>query len=1281
MRLARLELLGFKSFADPTVLDFGHRSLTGVVGPNGCGKSNVVDAVRWALGETRPTSMRGSGMTDVIFKGSASRPAMGFAEVTLVFDNTGGVLPERGAEVSVTRRLESSGEGEYLIDGQRVRLKDVKDLLFDTGLGSRGYAVLEQGRIDAVLSANPQQRRAIFEEAAGISRYRQRRHETELRLKHVAADMERAEDVIRELQSRVRSLKIQAGKAERWIEARGEWGTARRRHLGHRLFNLDGELGQLRPRIVEQQEAIEGLRARRAEHDAEAERREAQRGEVVAELDRVSGESGRLEGDARAMAERVRSLLARVENWEQSAEEEDQRATQLGSELEAQRERAAAMAEEAARLLAEAEAAGATVKALTEKGRALGRTYQESRARSEKQNDEVLARLHERGEAASRVRQLEEEAPRLEERLSRLESRHVELGQALVTSRERAGEARAALEASERRQESARAERDAARSAHDDAESALRGLDGRRSELELERAALDARVEALRDRERQLEELSDGTRRLMEAVETGEGPCSADALLGVIADHITIDTRLSRALDTVFGERAAAIVARDAHVARRVLEWAREEQVGEVSIAVPPGLGAPPCPSPTDYALFARYGNGVEGRLSDLVACAPAFRPLARALLCDVVVVSDLDLAMKLVGDNPQWRFVTPVGELVDAGGLSGGHSEIGQGAVGRRAQADELEARSADLTRALERLAAETSAAQEAAGNAAATLAAAETARDEAATEQAAAASELAETEARLHEQEAALTAQETETARAREDRERVASEILGAQEAHRAAEEAFEVENQRLSALEQERRELEAQRDEAVKEASAADVERQRLESEHAGAAQRVESERARIERDEEEVGRARSRAENFRTNCVHGREEAAQVEEQRVTTEAAAVALVEQLEALREREREGAAHAQEARREAEAVQAELDAVSEQQNEARLRVQRLELEREELLVRAEEELQVTAMDLKEGFEPEPELADPGALRALGQRVAELKAVLDKLGPVNLEAVHELEEVAGRLEHLETQAKDLAEARRNLEDTIRKIDEESRRLFLETFTEVREHFRRIFRQLFGGGKADLEMEADKDVLEAGIEILAKPPGRETLPIGLLSGGQRTMTALALLFAVFQSRPSPFCILDEVDAALDDANVDRFLAMLESFRETSQFVVVTHNKGTMSACEALFGVTMQTKGVSRFVSVELEEVDAFAPESTGTAREGGPSLLGEGRLADPDAVDEHGEPVVELQPQRPPGAPASAGGSSDGDRDAEEDGTEESGDASEATPPTAGTTA
>ena len=296
MRLKRLELFGFKSFADRTVIDFGRTTLTGIVGPNGCGKSNVVDAVRWVLGETRPTSMRGSGMTDVIFKGSASRPAMGTAEVTMVLDNEQQTLEDRGAEVSITRRLYASGEGEYLIDGVRVRLKDVRDLLFDTGMGSRGYSVLEQGRIDAVLSANPTQRRAIFEEAAGISRYRQRRHETELRLKRCEQDVERLDDVMGELRSRVRSLKIQAGKAEKYVTAKEEWTRGRSRQLSHRLVGYDESLESLKQGIESLEERVEGLREERAAGEVAIEEREQERSEVVAELGRGGDEAVEIVG-------------------------------------------------------------------------------------------------------------------------------------------------------------------------------------------------------------------------------------------------------------------------------------------------------------------------------------------------------------------------------------------------------------------------------------------------------------------------------------------------------------------------------------------------------------------------------------------------------------------------------------------------------------------------------------------------------------------------------------------------------------------------------------------------------------------------------------------------------------------------------------------------------------------------------------------------------------------------------------------------------------------------
>tara|TARA_R110002072_G_scaffold159220_12_gene310319 strand:- start:2802 stop:6566 length:3765 start_codon:yes stop_codon:yes gene_type:complete len=1233
MRLKRLELFGFKSFADRTVLDFADRSLTGIVGPNGCGKSNVVDAVRWSLGETRPTSMRGSGMTDVIFKGSASRPPLHMAEVTLVLDNEKNEIESRGAEIAITRRLYKDGEGEYLLDGERVRLKDVRDMLFDTGLGSRGYSVLEQGRIDAVLSANPQQRRGIFEEAAGISRYRQRRHEAELRLKRVEQDLSRAEDVMGELRTRVRSLKIQAGKAERFLVARSEWTTERRRWLAHRLFGLDVDLSEIGPVLEQLASELESMREERIAQEAEVDAREERRSEVVAELDRVSSEVGRLAGEVLALEERRRQLRMRVESWESTANEEAERATELEAEITGHREQLEIMNGEAVTLRESAATARENAERVDLEVERLGVEYQAVRAEVVAQNETVLGRLHERTASQNRVVHLEESLPAARQRVERADERLGEVDAVLATVQEDAtrtrthvGDARIALDAID-------ANRTLRASEQQAAIDTLTSLATERETLEVERAGHAARIESLRDRERQLEELGAGTRKVLEAIESGDGPVETSALRGIVADHLRIDTRLARALDAALGDRAHALLARDGHVARALVDWARERQLGQVSVVVSPGLGACPCPSPSDYALFARYGNGVEGRLCDLISCDDALRPLAKALLCDVVVVSDLDLALRLVGDNPRWRFVTPGGDLVDAAGLEGGHREVTQGVIGRRAEADDLERQMHRMDRSLAELSEQRDVALEARDVARAALERCEVERE-------AGRNALAEAEGALEVAEARIADQSAARQELVAERERVATDIAELEKGleqgrieREEAERAFQQDNQKLEELERGRKALEQRRDDLGHEQSRAQVERTRVTGELDALEQRLQSEGERVERDAVELERAKKRTADLRENANQGREEGERIDGQQSvlgTTKSEAEA---RLEDLRTQEREGAAHAQEARKAAEAVQQRLDEAGKRQHASELQHQKLGLFRDELLGRAKEELDLDASDLRFAFEPEDELSNAGAMGALEHKVADLRGQLDKLGPVNVDAVEELEEVGGRLDHLETQHADLVSSRKLLDETIERIDDETRRLFSETFHEVRENFQRIFRQLFGGGKADILLEEDKDLLDAGIEIMARPPGREMLSIGLLSGGQRTMTALALLFAVFEARPSPFCVLDEVDAALDDANIDRFLAMLEGFRGHTQFIVVTHNKGTMSSCDALFGVTMEVKGVSRYVAVELEEVETFIPEVTGSRR---PESNGKA------SKDESGEPVVELRPAARP---------------------------------------
>ncbi len=1237
MRLKRLEVRGFKSFADRTDFDFD-TDLTGIVGPNGCGKSNVVDAVRWVLGETRPTSMRGAGMTDVIFKGSASRPPLSVAEITMVVDNSEGEIPERAAEVAITRRLYKSGEGEYLIDGERVRLKDVRDMLFDTGLGSRGYSVLEQGRIDAVLSANPTQRRSIFEEAAGISRYRQRRHETGLRLKRVEQDVTRLDDVMGELRTRVRSLKIQAGKAERYVTAKAEWTEGRGAWLRHRLARLDAELSELSPELDRLEGELEQLRGLRADCDAEVSEREDERSAIVAELDRASGDSGRLASELSTLDERKSQLALRVTSWRASATEEAERAAVLVQQLDARRTEEKQLAEELATIgeaFAEAEQIAGGVAA---RARELDRDYKVARKASEEQNEIVLGKLRERTAAQNAQRHIEGAQGPAEGRHARAAERLEEMDGVLADVGAELERARDHVTASEAEVAAADEALSKAASNVEGTEAALATTDERIRGRELERAQLQARIESLLDREAELATLSEGTRHLLEAVEGGDGPCQSEQILGILADHFSIDLRLARALDVALEGKAQRLVAADAHVALDLLAWMRDQEHGQVGLVVPRGIGAPDCPTPGDFALFARYGMAIEGRLSERVQCDEAMAPLAEALLCDVVIVSDLDLAMELVGREPGWRFVTPAGELVDASGIVGGHRELSHGAVGRRSSAASLAGKVDELDHLLEGDAEEAAALEERLGEE-------RTLAGVAADERERVRRELSDLEgtaraarARLADRQAARAEHDHEVATAQAEIARLAGELARAHLAREEAEGEFELENGRLEELEKGRHALEEERAALAKEVSRAEVEVTRLRGERQALGRRIDDLSRRVQEDEDEIARARGRERNYEANAVQGEREGEVIAEQVAVLAREREQLEDELTVLREREKGGAERIREVRERAEQVQLALDAAGERLGETRLSCQRFEMSRTELTGRAHEELELEPHDLREGFEPDPELESDEAMDALGQRVAELREKLEKIGPVNVEAVHELEDVQGRLDFLEGQSKDLAEARRSLNQTIAKIDAETRRLFLETFEEVRSGFQRIFRQLFGGGKADLILEPEVDVLEAGIDIMARPPGREMLSIGLLSGGQRTMTALALLFAVFEARPSPFCVLDEVDAALDDANIDRFLGMLETFLSTSQFIVVTHNKGTMSACDSLFGVTMQTKGVSSFVAVELDDVEEFAPgETTGKARE----LDDEPPSPRSGPADQPaGEPIVELTPAR-----------------------------------------
>jgi chromosome segregation protein len=1223
MRLKRLELLGFKSFADTTVFEFGDDTLTGIVGPNGCGKSNVVDAVRWVLGEQRPTSMRGKEMTDVIFKGCASRPGMGVAECTIVLDNAVGTIATHGAEIAVTRRVFKSGEGEYQIDGQKVRLKDVKEMLFDTGLGSRGYSVLEQGRIDAVLSANPIDRRRIFEEAAGISRYRQRKHETLLRLARVEQDLTRLDDVTGELRTRVRSLKIQAGKAERYVAAREEWETKKTRLVKHQLHRLGRELTLCLDEIAALEGALESKRGERTGCDGSIQTLEAERAEVTRALEDVGEVAARLEGDVRALAERRKQLLVRVGSWEHMALEESQRARELTAQL-GQRSQELEVLEEQQRALA-GEVLGARDEA--ERRRAerseLLRTYEDFRAAVERQNELLLEELNAKTGAENTVRHLEEARGPAAERSERVAARLAAAG--LSMGEVEAAQERARVEHDVAQEELTRAERaeEAARAELEGVAGQVQALEAERNRLDLELTRRTSHIESLLDRERELADLGQGARAVLAAIEGPEGPCGAEELSGLVADHLSTGTQYARALDAVLGDRSQALVVSGDASARRVAAWLSERAEGQAALAVHGGLGASSAAAPE---LSTELAQRVLGRLRDHVECAAEFAPVADAVCGEVLLVRDLDAALAIVRAVPGACCVTPSGELVDAAGLVAGERTLAQGAIGRRSSAAELQAEVLGLEAERERVAGrlERARAERAALEQHLQTLEAETRGRRQDCVQALGRVETAEVRAR--DLRAALELLERESEGVTAEAHKLSQDLASARERVVELAGRYERERASLTEMEQRRARLEEEREELTHNESLSRVELTRVEEQIGGLAQRIADLRRGIDLSGGELQRAERLSEEAEDNARSGRAESEELAERSAGLTRQREQVAQTVAELRERAAQADHALDQQRRERDAVTRLLESRATDLSNLRLDEQRIALARDEIARRAEEELELVALSLLEGFEPEEDLATQGAVDALAAVVRELKLSIERMGPVNTEALSELEEVGGRLEFLERQIGDLAQARKVLNETLKKIEEESERLFVETFEEVRTNFQRIFRQLFGGGKADVKLTEGEPVLEAGVEISARPPGREMLPIGLLSGGQRTMTALALLFAVFEARPSPFCVLDEVDAALDDANIQRFLMMLDQFRQSTQFVVVTHNKGTMARCEGLYGVTMQTKGVSRQVSVELDEVDGFVPEANGKA-------------AREEQVDrESGEPIKELVP-------------------------------------------
>ncbi len=1237
--LKRLELVGFKSFADKTAFDFGD-GITAIVGPNGSGKSNIVDAVRWILGEQSAKSLRGGEMADVIFNGSASRRSFGMAEVTMTFDNARRALATEADEVQVTRRVYRDGEGEYLINQQPCRLKDIKDLFLGSGAGTDAYCIIEQGRVDVLLQASTKERRTIFEEAAGISRFKAKKTETLRKLERVDQNLERLKDILDEVEKQLRSVKLQAAKAQRYQEYSGRLKELRV-GLGLREYH------ELSEKLAAETAVLDGLRAALHAQSEQASGWEAdmQRLEAaLAQLDERLHEQEGLLASARQQISAEETTLSHEGTLSAELEAELARTRGRLAELDG---RVTALAEAAGRAQDELRGVETQGEAQREAARVCAETLQATLRRLAELDEQVRVDKEEHPEEMRRASRLENDAISYKAQMDsllrerdRLRHRTAQAAESLASldvEVQELGEADAALQTrlATARQTLAegRQERERLGRLRDETNEALAGLRQQRS-------GLASRVEVLEGLERSHEGVNTGAREVFRLLEQPD-PGPWRTVLGMLADFLTVRHEYAPLIDLALGEWAQRFLVRDAGELAEALAQRAQPFSGRVSFLPLRPPGARPAADTADPRRPNRLLEvsplgrvrmplspegtpahpGVVAPADALVRCDnPELADLPAQLLGRTLIVRDLATARAIAAHTTGYRLVTLQGELLEPDGtLTVGTHHAEAGILSRKSELRELRQRVADLDHRI------TETERDLAGlrERVASLDEQVAAREEECT---VLAEQAADLRARLEQHRTRREGLHEEVRDSQDQMRQLEREVGELEQSWHAARDQAAAAQARAQELAERIRRAEAERRERDRER-----ERQQQESTQARVAlaqveERLAGLRAQHGQLETELAQRRQERAEAETGLRNARARLTESERTMLQASAAlACWYLEKESAERQVAALGAERAgqrQERIRlanQAQAVRARWRAQQEQAHARELEVNDVRHRRDTLSDRLREDYQLELGDLYQQWQSSQSAATPTRsvsegeaaplanasgwyadltslnAEAANEEMAELRRKLSRLGSVNLDSLQELSELETRAGALQAQFDDLTAAKRSLEEIITKINQDSRRLFTETFATIRTHFQELFRKLFGGGMADVVLEDEGDILESGIEINARPPGKELRSISLMSGGEKTMTAVALLLAIFRSKPSPFCILDEVDAALDEANIGRFTAVLREFLDRSQFIIVTHSKKTMAMADVLYGITMQESGISKRVAVRFED--------------------------------------------------------------------------------------
>ncbi len=1186
MKIKKLQIVGFKSFVDMTTVHFDH-DITCVVGPNGCGKSNIVDAIKWCMGEQSPSRLRGKHMEDIIFSGAEGRGPHGFAEVTLTFDNRDGLAPadySDYAEIQVTRRLDRQGNSDYLINRTPVRLLDITNLFLGTGVGKRAYSIIEQGRIGFIVTSKPEDRRSMIEEAAGISKFKLSKRAAERKMDQTRQNLLRVTDIIGELERSLASLKRQAQKAERYKRYKKEMRDLDLWVASHRFLELTGQMGSVSASLSKASEDMQASRHALIAKEAsvEAERvsllqrgSEVERGQSHAyELDNLVRQ---LEGLIRQQQDRQAALIERKELASRELRQLEEQREGLHGEASTVRlslSELEALETEAGQLLAEVEAeleirknAGEEAESALQNARA---GLAEGRARVAGAEAVLEGYDARREEIRGRLERLQDELQALAKREVEFKQQRGELEarmHGLRSGKSETAERQTEIEAS------LLTDKDALHRADSE-------VDALRETL----AVTSSRLRSINEIHERFEGVGAGAQAVLTGYSSAAGDASRSGLVGLVADRLECAPEHVRALGAALGGALEYLLVNDTDSALRAADYLAREEKGRATF-----LPRSPTSAPRVVPQFPT-GMGIVAPLLSLLSYSQADDTWVRYLMFDVLVVDGLQTAARLHRDGFQGKLVTLDGQalLRDGAVVGGAKDESAAHLLRLKREIRELEESAASQGAALERAIANQ-------GRLRSGIAEGQAAIDSARVQ-------AHDAELEILGSERDLRVVEMELQRIDQRRR----EIADAEAEGRAAQSQVDVDETNS------RRQLsEAQHDvthaeEAVQVAESVLTERRRVVEEQlakatevkVGATQsreRADRERSVIQQLDRAVAELDARESRLREDVAIANRDQGQaagrilLHHGRLSETAREAALARQ-ELSRQRASFDEAQTQVGVSEVSLKQlrSSIDVQSTELNELTLREREISLSLEHLEEQVHDKHRVELAYVIGDHHARPVPDDEVTARA-----EELQRLIDRMGEINLTAIEEYEENAQRYDYLTRQRRDLEDALTKLDKAIRQMNRESRALFRETFAAINERFKRIFPMLFRGGKAELRLTDPQDMLETGVEIIAQPPGKRLGSLELMSGGEKALTAVAMIFAIFQYKPSPFCLLDEVDAPLDEANIGRFAETIQQMTDRSQFIIITHSKRTMEFADVLYGVTMEQPGVSKLVSVEL----------------------------------------------------------------------------------------